>query len=102
MFGTVARVIVQPGKENEFVAVGEQWTRERGPSTGEKASYVLKSDGREREYVIVGVFTDRAAYYANADDPETNRWYQQLRATLEADPEWNDGEFVQAVTFDGI
>jgi quinol monooxygenase YgiN len=102
MFGTVARVTVQPGKEQEFLAIGEQWARERGPSSGETASYAIKLEGRAREYFIVGVFTDRAAYYANANDPETDRWYRQLRATLEADPEWNDGEFVQAFTFDGI
>src|SRR5215472_7501137 len=41
MFGTVARVTVQPGKEDEFLAIGEQWTKERGPSTGENASYVF-------------------------------------------------------------
>ncbi len=102
MFGTVARVTVQSGKEQEFLAIGEQWTKERGPSTGETASYVFNLEGRPREYLIVGIFEDREAYYTNANDPETNRWYQRMRATLEADPEWNDGEVLQAVTFDGI
>jgi quinol monooxygenase YgiN len=102
MFGTVARVTVQPGKESEFLTIGDQWARERGPSTGETASYVFKLDGRTREYLIVGIFTDRERYYANANDPETNRWYQRMRATLEADPEWNDGEVTQAEIPSGI
>jgi quinol monooxygenase YgiN len=102
MFGTVARVTVQPGKEDEFLAIGEQWTKERGPSTGENASYVFRLEGRAHEYVIIGIFGDRETYYANASDPETDRWFQRMRATLEADPEWNDGEVVHALTFDGI
>lgn len=102
MFGTVARVTVQPGKESEFLAIGEQWARERGASTGETASYVFKLEERAREYFIIGVFTDREAYYANANDPETDRWYRRMRATLEADPEWNDGEVTQTLALNGI
>jgi quinol monooxygenase YgiN len=102
MFGTAARVTVQPGKEQEFLTIGEQWARERGPSTGEIASYVFKLEHHPSDYLIVGIFTDRETYYANAKDPETDRWYQQLRATLAGDPEWNDGELVQSLTFAGI
>src|SRR5947209_5382439 len=95
MFGTIARVMVQPGKEDEFIAIGEQWGRERGASVGEVASYVFKAEGR-REHFIVAIFTDRDAYYTNANDPETDRWYRRLRATLEADPEWNDCEVIHS------
>jgi hypothetical protein len=102
MFGTVARVTVQPGKESEFLAIGDQWARERGPSTGETASYVFKLEGRTREYLIIGIFTGRETYYANAKDPETDRWYQRMRATLETDPEWSDGEVFQTEIPRGI
>ena len=102
MFGTVARVTVQPGKEHEFRTIGEQWAQQRGPSTGETASYVFKLEHSTSDYFIVGIFTDREAYYANANAPETDHWYQQMRATLTADPQWNDGELVQSLTFDGI
>ena len=102
MFGTIARVTVQPGKEGEFLAIGEQWTRERGESTGQVAEYVFRAEGRPREYLIVAVFRDRDAYSANAKDPETDRWYRRMRAVLEADPEWNDGEVVQSMALSGI
>ena len=102
MFGTVARVMVQPGKEEEFVAIGEQWTQERGEATGQIAEYVFKSEGRPGEYYLVGIFRDRETYYANARDPETDRWYRRMRATLAADPEWHDGEVVQAEILGGI
>jgi quinol monooxygenase YgiN len=102
MFGTIARVTVQPGKEDEFLAIGEQWTRERGESTGQVAEYVFKAEGRSREYLIVGIFRDQATYVANGKDPETDRWYRRMRATLEADPEWNDGKVVQSMALSGI
>ena len=102
MFGTVAHVVVQPGKEQEFLAIGEQWTRERGEATGETAEYVFQLEGRPREYLIVGIFADREAYYTNAKDPETDRWYRRMRATLEADPEWKDGEVIQQQILRGI
>jgi hypothetical protein len=35
---------------------------------------------------------------ANANDPEQHQWYLKIRELLEADPEWEDGEFV-SVTF---
>jgi quinol monooxygenase YgiN len=102
MFGTVARVVVQPGREQEFLAIGEQWTRERGASTGQVAEYVFRVEGRSREYLLVGIFADRETYDTNAKDPETDRWYQRMRAILETDPEWNDGEVVQSQMLRGI
>lgn len=94
MFGTIARVTVQSGKEDEFLAIGEEWTRQRGGTTGQVTEYVFKAEGRPREYFIVGIFRDRDTYYKNAADPETDRWYRRMRATIEADPEWNDGEVI--------
>ena len=102
MFGTIARVTVQPGKEDEFLGICEQWTRERGEKTGQVVEYLLKVEGRPREYLLVGFFRDRDTYYANGKDPETDRWYRRMRAVIEADPEWSDGEVVQSIAVSGI
>jgi quinol monooxygenase YgiN len=102
MFGTIARMVVQPGMEREFLAIGEQWTQERGASTGVVAEYVFQLEGRSREYLMVAIFADRETYSTNAKDPETDRWYRRMRATLEADPEWNDGEIIQSQLLSGI
>jgi quinol monooxygenase YgiN len=102
MFGTIARVTVQPGKEDEFLAIGEGWTQDRAASSGQVASHVFKAEGRPREYLFVAIFSDRDAYAANARNPETDRWYRRMRAVLEADPEWNDGEVVQSFALGGI
>lgn len=102
MFGTVARVMVQPGNEEEFVAIGEQWSQARGEATGQVADYLFKQEGQPGAYLLVGIFRDRATYEANARDPETDRWYRRMRALLTADPEWHDGEVVRSALFSGI
>lgn len=102
MFGTVARIVVEAGKERDFLEIGEQWTKERGEMTGQVASYVLKTEDDAGEHYLVAIFRDRAAYYANAADPETDRWHRRMRATLAADPEWHDGEVAQSTQLGGI
>ena len=55
---------------------------------------VLKSDRVPGEYLGVAVFKDRKSYTANAEDPEQDNWYRQIRQLLQSDPEWNDGTYV--------
>ena len=102
MFGTVARMTVQPGKESEFLAIGEEWTRARGAGTGQVAEYVFRVEGQAQQFLVVGIFRDQETYRRNASDPETDRWYRRMRATLATDPEWNDGEIVQSTLLGGI
>jgi hypothetical protein len=76
------------------------WDDSRDPtSVGAKADYVFQSDRDANEHTIVAVFRDRDAYVANANDPEQDRWYRQMREHLEADPEWVDGEIVMSQMF---
>lgn len=102
VFGTVAHVRVKPGMEQEFQAIGEQWVRERGEPSGQIAEYVFKLEKGSNEYILIGIFPDREEYFKNAEDPETDRWYRRMREVLAADPEWNDGEVIQAVVFSGV
>jgi hypothetical protein len=53
-------------------------------------------DADPDEYILAVAFESREAYAANAASPEQDARYQELRALLEADPEWNDGEIVHA------
>ena len=99
MFGTIARVRVQPGQDEELRHIGEAWTTAMDPSAGHIAEYVFKLENSADEYMIVGICKDRDAYFRHANDPETDRWYRRMRELLVADPEWNDGEVVQAFTF---
>ena len=96
MYGTMARMRVKPGKAEELRALGETWSRERKPKVaGAVASYMLIPDSSPNELVLLAVFQDQATYRANAADPEQDRWYQRIRALLEADPVWTDGEIVE-------
>jgi quinol monooxygenase YgiN len=54
----------------------------------------MKPDNRSGELLGVAIFEDRASYTANADNPEQHAWFTKMRDLLEADPEWEDGEYV--------
>ena len=61
---------------------------------GAVASYLLKSEREAGEFLGAAAFTDKASYRANAEDPQQDKWYRQMRRLLRDDPEWNDGEYV--------
>jgi hypothetical protein len=95
MFGTVWRARVKPGQEAAFEAFGRRWSTERAPATtGFIAEYLVRSSERPGEVAGIVIFDSEANYRALAADPAQDRWYQELRATLEADPEWFDGQIL--------
>jgi quinol monooxygenase YgiN len=95
MYGTVARIQVKPGNEEAARAVHDRWLWERQPeATGFIAVYVLESERVPGEWLVMTIFNSEANYRKNASDPEQHRQYEALRALLEREPEWNDGEIV--------
>ena len=102
MYGTVARMRVKPGHQEQLQKMNDEWEQGRGRQVpGFVASYVLRPDERPDELMLLAVFRDRESHRTNAADPEQDRWYRQLREHLEADPEWTDGEVVSASTSAG-
>ena len=61
---------------------------------GAIGGYLFKPDNRAGELIGFAVFSDKDSYVANADDPDQDRWFRRLRDLLEADPTWEDGEYV--------
>jgi quinol monooxygenase YgiN len=105
MFGTVARLKVKPGREQKLMELDEQWRREHTGTLEQRgmiAEYIYKLEGKPDEFMLVVVFRDRQSYFANANDPETDRWYRQIREQLVDDPEWNDGEVIQSHTYASV
>jgi quinol monooxygenase YgiN len=93
MYGTVTRMQVKPGQVETLKALQRQWLCERQPeAAGFIADYVLQSKRMPGEWFVLVIFDSEANYRKNAADPEQHRQYEQLRALLERDPEWNDGE----------
>jgi quinol monooxygenase YgiN len=93
MYGTIARVKVDPSEVDELKALG----RRMGVAPGQIARYVFQMDADPGEIFLVAVFESRASYWANAQSPEQAERYQELRALLLADPEWHDGEIIDVV-----
>lgn len=96
MYGTVARLKIKSGHEQSLIDLSNAWTDARGMASGQIAEYVYNLDCASNIYLLVVVFADRDAYVRNAADPETDRWYREMREHLGDDPEWNDGEIIQS------
>ncbi|HSN75919.1 MAG TPA: hypothetical protein VL334_12665 [Anaerolineae bacterium] len=92
MYGTIARIKIDPTKIEELKALGDSM----GVPPGQVARYVYQMDADPGECFLVAVFESKEAYWANARSPEQNERFMQLRALLIADPEWHDGEIVSA------
>lgn len=97
MFGSVFRLRPQPGQQGRVIEHMQRWDRDRRPKVdGFVHSYLFESQSHAGELIGVAVFDSEANYRKNAEDPEQDAWYRELRAALEADPEWNDGNVVAA------
>lgn len=91
MYGTIARMQAKPGAAAELMALSREF---EGQIPGLVGTYVYQSDADPNVYWMAVMFTDRAAYHANAQSPEQDTRFQQMRALLAADPEWHDGEII--------
>jgi len=95
MYGTVARMRPKTGHEQAILEINQQWQRDRKPKVkGAVGAYVLRPDNKTDEMVLIAIFEDRQTYRLNAEDPDQDRWFRQLREHLEGDPQWEDGEII--------
>ncbi|HET7093825.1 MAG TPA: antibiotic biosynthesis monooxygenase [Thermomicrobiales bacterium] len=93
MYGTVARLRIKPGAEEELLRLSREDVR---AIQGIAFTYVFRTDADPTvAYLAVG-FESKAAYLANAGSPEQHERYLRLRALMTADPEWHDGEIIFA------
>ncbi|MBI4493776.1 MAG: hypothetical protein HY690_13370 [Chloroflexi bacterium] len=89
----------KPGRERELVTLWEEWEQTRAPKVkGALGGYLMRPANRPGELIGVAIFSDRASYEANANDPEQDKWYRRMRDHLEADPIWEDGEYLAGST----
>ena len=92
MYGTVAKVNIDPDKIEEFEAL----TNRLDLAPGQVARYVYQMDANPNELYLVAVFESREAYHTNAADANQHQRFLELRALLTADPEWHDGEIIDS------
>jgi hypothetical protein len=89
MYGTVAKLKVKPGGLESLT----KFLSGRVPE-GYLGSYLFKNDKKEDEMWMIAIFEDRESYFANANDPQQDKDYREMRIYLKEDPEWHDGEIV--------
>jgi quinol monooxygenase YgiN len=95
MYGTIAQMHLKPGSLGEVTRMSETWEREHGQNTdGFVGTHIFQMDANPDEVWLVAIFENREMYQANASRPEQDEWYQQMRAHLEEDPVWHDGEII--------
>lgn len=92
MYGTIAKLRVKKGSEAGLAEAMDAMGRR--PVDGLIATYVYRMDADPQDLMLAVLFRDRDSYVRNADDPAQDREYRQLRALLESDPEWHDGEVI--------
>jgi quinol monooxygenase YgiN len=93
MYGTVARFQVKPGSEEALRRLSSDPAYQEVP--GWVGEIVYRSDSDPNEYYLAVVFESKEAYWANAQSPEQDARYCELRELMAADPEWHDGEVVE-------
>ena len=92
MYGTIARLRVRKDAEAKLRETLD--AMESRPVPGFIASYLYRLDSDPQDLMLAVVFTDRAAYVRNADDPKQDIQFRALRQLLESDPDWHDGEIL--------
>jgi quinol monooxygenase YgiN len=97
MYGTIARMRMKDGARDDLLALGERFRDLKVP--GHVGEWIYQLDTDPNEFIMAVLFESRDAYRANAESPEQHQRYQQIRALLERDPEWSDGEVIYAPSF---
>lgn len=92
MYGTIARIKIKPGKEQELLAQGSVYEDLKIPGFIAMATY--RADAGGDEYWLAVIFDSKESYRANAEDPSQDERFQKLRAILDGEPEWHDGEVI--------
>lgn len=92
MYGTIARIRIDPTKIDELKAIGDSM----GVAPGQVARYAYQMDADPGEIFLVAVFESKEAYWANAQSPEQHERFLRLRSLFLEDPKWHDGAIVSA------
>jgi quinol monooxygenase YgiN len=93
MFGTIARAKIKPANRSAFEEIMRRQMADTEPMDGFLIGYTMWPEKIDDEVMLVAIFEDRDSYMRNADAPEQDARYREMRALLESDPEWTDGEF---------
>jgi len=94
MQGTVARIQIQTGKVEQFLARVRELNAEQDPGLVNEYFYQMDEDPNVM-YMAVA-FESREAYRANSERPETHARAMEVSEFAVGQPEWHDGTVVIA------
>lgn len=92
-FGSVFKMTPKAGQKQAIIDLLKSG-RQPGDIKGFRSAHIFDCGD---EVWGVAIFEDEKSYRDNANDPEQDKEYQQLRALLTADPEWHDGN-IESIT----
>ena len=92
MYGSVSRWRIKEGKQDELEQLWNELTNE--PTPGSLGVTIYHADADPREYWVCGRWESWEAYAANSATPEQDARFRRLRALMDGDPEWHDGEII--------
>lgn len=95
MFGTIARWRLRADVTDEQLNDVLAMMRDDRPASS-VAILVFRSATDPREIWVAGAFESREAYVANAATPEQNARFERIRALIDGEPEWHDGDVIFA------
>ena len=93
---TVWRMKALPGKVGELREImAARLDEPRLRAAGWQASVVGTSKDNPDEVWGTVTWDNTENYMKNANSPEQNKWYEQMRGLLAADPEWHDCDVLE-------
>jgi hypothetical protein len=92
MYGTIARIKVKPGMVDALRA----WGDAQDPPDNGGILLIFQADSDPHELWLVMAVESREAYRANAESPAQHSRFLEMMEFLVAEPEWHDGEVLQA------
>jgi len=89
---TMFRLKALPGRRQAVLDHFERWEREqKSRANGFERSVLVASNNDPDEFMGAVRWDNTANYMKNADRPEQDAWFRELRSNLVSDPEWFDG-----------
>ena len=86
------RAKAKPGRRQAVLDQFDKWEREqKAKATGYLSSILVASNDDADELMGAIRFDTTENYFANANRPEQDAWYQEFRANLVEDAVWFDG-----------
>jgi hypothetical protein len=94
MYGTVMVARISVSAE-EVHRRAQKWELDRGTSVGFVDRWIMSAD--DGRLVMAVRFESKEKYLALADDSTQNEWWErEVMPLLVGEPEWIDGEWVDA------